>query len=421
MATAKTQEQNKPKRKKLTGLDYGFLALIILLGLTSFFAIYNSFNLIKGGSGSSYLTRQAMWYSLGFIVIIAMHTQGNDLIFKYVNKFYRFLVLVLIYLFLSRILNLVSGGRFYLPLASPINGAISWISTPLGSFQPSEFIKITFIVQVSFIISNYQKKNPDPSWQDDFHMLMKIVRLIIFPMILIFLQPDTGLCMIIAFTLLILIMVSGIRKEFIWIVLGLIVLVFGVFFYLYFYKPDILSKFIQSYRLQRIESWLHPESYIRGSSNQLYTSLLSLGSAGLTGYGLQANIIAIPEAHTDFIFAAFGQCFGLMGTTFVLSLCFVFDIYLCSMATRVSGRSNKFIIIGTIAMLLYQQVQNMGMIVGLLPITGITLPLISYGGSSTLSYFLLFGLILNMPEKQKKKRQKKTAHTSSLNTETSAS
>ena len=87
-----------------------------------------------------------------------------------------------------------------------------------------------------------------------------------------------------------------------------------------------------AYRLQRIESWLDPESYITGSSNQLYTALLSLGSAGLTGYGLQANIIAIPEAHTDFIFAAIGQCFGLLGTTFILFICMLMDLYLCKIA-----------------------------------------------------------------------------------------
>ena len=103
--------------------------------------------------------------------------------------------------------------------------------------------------------------------------------------------------------------------------------ILGTFLFLYFEYPDILSKFISAYKLQRIDAWLDPESYILGSSNQLYTALLSLGSAGLTGYGLQANIISIPEAHTDFIFAAFGQCFGLLGTTFILLICITFNGY----------------------------------------------------------------------------------------------
>ena len=149
-----------------------------------------------------------------------------------------------------------------------------------------------------------------------------------------------------------------------------------------------------SYRLQRIDAWLDPESHILGSSNQLYTALLSLGSAGLTGYGLQANIIAIPEAHTDFIFAAFGQCFGLLGTVFILLVCLLLDLYLCKIAYNMKKPADRYITIGVIAMLLYQQIQNLGMIVGLVPITGVTLPLISYGGSSIVSYFIAFGLIL---------------------------
>ena len=166
--------------------------------------------------------------------------------------------------------------------------------------------------------------------------------------------------------------------------------------FLYFEYPEILSSFISSYKLQRIDAWLEPESNIRGSSNQLYTALLSLGSAGLTGYGLQANIISIPEAHTDFIFAAFGQCFGFIGTTFILLLCLLLDIYLCKIAYATKNKKDRFVVIGIIAMLLYQQLQNTGMIVGLLPITGITLPLISYGGSSILSYFISFAIILNI-------------------------
>ena len=165
---------------------------------------------------------------------------------------------------------------------------------------------------------------------------------------------------------------------------------------MYFYQQDFLSSLFDAYRLQRIESWLNPDSYIQGSSNQLYTALLSLGSAGLTGYGLQAKIISIPEAHTDFIFAAIGQCFGLVGTTIIVCICMVLDLYLCKIAYNTKSTKNRLIVIGVVAMLFYQQIQNLGMIIGLLPITGITLPLISYGGSSILSYFISFAIIMNI-------------------------
>ncbi len=110
---------------------------------------------------------------------------------------------------------------------------------------------------------------------------------------------------------------------------------------LIFAVSQYLNLIIQ-HKLQRIDAWLEPESNIRGSSNQLYTALLSLGSAGLTGYGLQANIISIPEAHTDFIFAAFGQCFGFIGTTFILLLCLLLDIYLCKIAYATKNKKRSF-------------------------------------------------------------------------------
>ncbi|MCF0260292.1 MAG: FtsW/RodA/SpoVE family cell cycle protein, partial [Erysipelotrichaceae bacterium] len=170
----------------------------------------------------------------------------------------------------------------------------------------------------------------------------------------------------------------------------------------------ILGAVVSQYQLNRIEAWLNPDDYILGSSNQLYTALLSLGSAGLTGHGMQANIISIPEAHTDFIFAAFGQCFGFLGCIFIVLLCLVLDLYLLKMAFNAQSRSDRLMIIGAAAMLFYQQFQNLGMIVGLVPITGITLPLISYGGSSMLSYFILFGFILNVsPSSRKSFRIKK--------------
>ena len=201
-------------------------------------------------------------------------------------------------------------------------------------------------------------------------------------------------CIIIAFTLLVLILCAGLRREYIWLIVILAASVIALFFYLYFFQRELMVTLFSSYRLQRIDAWLDPESHILGSSNQLYTALLSLGSAGLTGYGLQANIIAIPEAHTDFIFAAFGQCFGLLGTVFILLVCLLLDLYLCKIAYNMKKPADRYITIGVIAMLLYQQIQNLGMIVGLVPITGVTLPLISYGGSSIVSYFIAFGLIL---------------------------
>lgn len=383
-------------------VDVGLLVILLILMFTSCFALYNAFNLISEGSGPTYLFRQILWYIIGFTVMFLLTSMSNEVIFKYVKKAYTILMYCLLYLLGSSILNRVTGHT--LPFAPSINGAVSWLSIPLlGSFQPSEFMKIVLIVLVSKAIRDHQDAHPHPSGADDLQLLLKILRITLPSLILIFLQPDTGVCIIIVFTILVLLICSGIRKQYIVVLLSVIVAAVVLFFYLFLFHEDFIAQFISAYRLQRIDAWLNPDEYILGSSNQLYTALLSLGSAGLTGYGLQANVIAIPEAHTDFIFAAIGQCFGLIGTTAIVLLCMGLDLYLCMMAYRMKDRMDRFIVIGVVAMLFYQQIQNLGMIVGIFPITGITLPLISYGGSSILSYFISFAIIMNLsPESHKK-------------------
>ena len=379
----------------------GFIAILIILGITSCFALFNAFNLIKTGTGTSYLIKQIFWYGAGFFTMFILSKFNNKIIYEYMYDAYLFLLACLAYLFLSRILINTTG--FHLPLAPSINGAVSWFILPfIGSFQPSEFIKIVLIVLISKIIKDHQDKYENPTTKDDFMLLVKIAKLLLPPLLLILLQPDTGVCIIIVFCIFVLIACSGIRKKYIRLILSIIIIVIGLFLYLYFKHPETLISLISAYRFNRIEAWLDPESNILGSSNQLYTALLSLGSAGLTGHGLQANIISIPEAHTDFIFAAFGQCFGLLGTTFILLICSTLDLYLCKIAYNATDRQDRLIIIGVIGMLLYQQLQNLGMIVGLLPITGITLPLISYGGSSILSYFIAFSIVMNISPTSKR-------------------
>ncbi len=388
-------------QNKVIKIDIGFIVILLLMAFSSLFSLYNASNLIKVGSATSYILKQSMWYIIGFAVMAILSIVQNKTIFNYIKQAYSFLMISLAYLLASSILNRIVG--YTLPLAPSINGAVSWFTFPLiGSFQPSEFIKIILIIMLANEINQHQDKFPNPTMKSDFHLLLKCARILIPSLVLIFLQPDTGLCIIIAFNSLVMILCSGIRKEYVFILFGFVLAVLGIFFYLYYFKQDLLISIFSSYRVQRIEAWLDPESYILGSSNQLYTSLLSLGSAGLFGYGMQANIISIPEAQTDFIFAAIGQCFGFFGTTIVLILCLALDLYLCKIAYNTQNKYERLIIIGVIGMLLYQQIQNMGMICGLLPITGITLPLISYGGSSILSYFIAFSIVMNISPTSKK-------------------
>ena len=146
-------------------------------------------------------------------------------------------------------------------------------------------------------------------------------------------------------------------------------------------------------RMDRLFEWLIKDGY------QLSHSLSAIGSAGLFGFGFNHTPIYFPEADTDFIFAVFSSNKGIVGSLVLIVIITIFDITLIKKGLCVKDAISKYIISGTVGMLLYCQVQNIGMTYGVLPITGITLPFISYGGSSLLSYLILIGIIINMKEK----------------------
>ena len=137
-----------------------------------------------------------------------------------------------------------------------------------------------------------------------------------------------------------------------------------------------------------------------GAGMQLTNALASSGSAGLFGYGLNNNPIYFPEPQTDFIFSVFTTNFGFIGASILLLLIIYFDYQLIKVGIKSSGK-DKYIISGILSMIIFQQIQNIGMNIGLLPITGITLPFISYGGSSLISYMIIIGIVININNKNK--------------------
>lgn len=387
--------------------DFVLITILLLMAFTSILAIYSAFELITNESPTLLLVKQIMWYVLGFIVMAMIMYLGNDMIFSYVKKAYWIMLGALIYLFISKyVVSRLFGYEHNLPFVTPINGATSWFQFPgIGSFQPSEFMKVILIIITAGIIDEHNAEKVIDTYESDIQLFIKVLRWAVPPLILILVQPDTGVCLIIFIALAVMLMCSGIKNLWIFTGLGIVALFLGGFFYLYFYNNDLLvSLFGENslYKLDRIKGWLDPESDILQTGNQLYTALLAMGSAGLKGHGLQAYVVKIPEAQTDFIFAVIGQSFGLIGTLSVVLLCLGLDIKLLRIATLTKTTRDKYYITGVLGMLLFQQFQNIGMIIGLLPITGITLPFISYGGSSLLSYFIALGLIMNTSTKAKK-------------------
>lgn len=385
-------------------IDYGLLCILVIMAISSVLSIYAASGILGTDSAIDYISKQALWYIIGFVSIIFLRYLGNDNLLDFAKIAYWILMGMLLLLFIGQLYYKFTSTTKFLWIVSTVNGATSWFDLPgLGSLQPSEFMKIVLLIITANIIDEHNQNKIVDSYEMDWQLMLEIGKWAIPPMVLIFLQPDTGLCIIIAISLAIMLLCSGIKREWFIIIGSLVLIVLIAFFCLYTYAPNTLASLIGGqYKVNRITAWLNPESDIQGLGHQLYMALLVLGSAGVTGHGMGQSLVSIPEAQTDFIFSVIGQSWGLIGTLFIVGLCLILDLKLCRIAINCKNMFEKYFIIGCIGILLYQQIQNMGMIVGLLPITGITLPLISYGGSSVLSYLLAFGIIINTSSKTKK-------------------
>lgn len=394
-------ENNLHRVKEPKKYDYKLILIVGMLVCCSLIAIYSSLKLLPAFQSGIVFT-QFRWVLISIAAVVVILFFGNDSLYDFIHIVYNILLVLLVILFIDKILFSLTSHHLPGGLIREINGAISWYNIPgLGSFQPSEFMKIVLIIRSALIINDHNENKIENSYEEDIQLFIKLIKLCLPPLILILLQPDTGIVIVIGISILIMTLCSGIRKEWFMVLGSVILIVVLLFLYLYFYQHDLLKN-IFDYRLARFDGWFFPEENVLGHGHQLYTALLALGSAGVNGVGLQPSTIQLSEANTDLIFVVFGQSFGLLGSLTVLTLCFLLDYRIYKNIVRSNNLTEKYMMCGFLGMIIYQQIQNMGMVVGLLPITGITLPFMSYGGSSLLSYFIALGFILNSSSKAKK-------------------
>lgn len=370
-----------------------YLILMILIG---FIAINSAIPLTKVNYpkllNPNFGIKQLLFIGIGVFIIIAILMIGSDRIRALRWWIYGFWMLPLIGLFIHQYL-------FEIPFAIDRNGAYSWYEFGGNTIQPSEFMKIGLVLVVADIIQRHNEYYPHLSrtYKTDFYLLVKIMMVVLPPSLLIFLQPDSGITMIILFFIALMIFASGIQWRYILTIGGISLVLITIFILLVTVFPEFLTHVlkIDGYKLSRFYGWFNPFETMQTHGHQLAKGLLAIGSGGLIGNGFQSLRVYFPEAHTDFIFAVIGMDFGLVGTLITVTLCALFDFEILNIATLNRGHYNSYVCIGIFGMLFFQQIQNIGMTIGLLPITGITLPFISYGGSSSLSYMILFGLVLS--------------------------
>ena len=359
-------------------VDYNILIPIFIFFIISIISIYSTKRLLPIQYNNLWI-KQIAWYTIGIIISFLIMNYGNKFFY---NNAYIFYIVGII----SLILVLFFGIN--------INNATCWFKIPLiGTIQPSEFMKVFLIIMLSRMIIDFNNENKNPDVFDELKFILKVLFIVFIPSVLTFIEPDTGAVIMYLIITFIMLFVSGIRKRWFILTIGILTIFLSIFLGIYYLKQDIfINTFGTSffYRMDRITNWS------LSSGLQLENSLTSIASAGTLGHGINKTPLYLPEMQTDFIFAVFASNTGLLGSIVLIVSMIYFDLTLISYHNKTFDDANKYLIGGIIGVLIFQQIYNIAMTVGLLPIMGITLPFISYGGSSLLSYMLLLGMIFNI-------------------------
>lgn len=370
-------------------IDYGLLLITLFLAGYSLIAIYISTN---GTYGLKFVIRQIMFYAAGFIAIIAS-------MFVDYRKLRTFSVPIYIIGIILLVLVIFIGIERL--------GAQRWLG--LGSFtlQPSEFMKIFLVIIIAHLLTKFQDENEHTSLRGELLMIGKIALISILPFGLIVTQPDLGTSLVLIWIVMIMLLIAGVswRILFTLILLGLLMIAGLVA--LYFINFDLFQVFIADHQLPRIIGWLNPEGDPSGYGYQLLVTLDSIGSGQLFGKALESSVQGaaqwsrIPEVHTDFIFAVIGEEFGFIGVSILIAAYFILIYRLIQIALTCNDRFGTYLIGGVIAIMVFHIFQNIGMTIGLMPITGLPLPFVSYGGSALLTNMISLGIVLNVAMRTK--------------------
>jgi rod shape determining protein RodA len=273
-------------------------------------------------------------------------------------------------------------------IGAKVNGARAWISLPGGfQIQPAELTKIAIIVGIAMVLADRENTNKDPSDLD----VVKALAISAIPILLIVIQPDLGSVLIISAAVVAMIGASGARA--IWVIGLLLLGVIGVF-------TAVKTGVVNEYQVARLQSFVDPNADPQATGYQLRQSRITIGSGGLLGKGLfegpQTNGRFVPEQQTDFIFTVAGEELGFIGCSFILFLYFLIFLRAFAICKRSSDLFGRLVCIGVIAWFGFQTFENIGMAMGLMPMTGVPLPFLSYGGSSMFANLVGIGLLQNV-------------------------
>ena len=358
-------------------LDTPLLIGVILISLLGLLMIYSSSYVwaeYKFNDPYKFIKTQSFFLLIGYLLMLIVSKIDYT---KYQNKSN----LIFLGCFILLILVLIPG------IGTVRNGSRSWFGIGGFGIQPSEFTKLGLIIFTSKYLSQNEKQLKDIK-----KGVLPILLVLLLVFGLIMLQPDFGTGVIIVVTIIVLLFISGVPMNF-FIKIGILGLL-GI----------VALIIVAPYRMKRIVSFLNPWSDPLGSGFQIIQSLYAIGPSGLLGKGLGNSIqkhFYLPEPQTDFIFAIISEELGILGIILVASL-FILIIYRgFSISIKCNDKFGKYISFGITFGLAFQSLLNLMVVVGLIPVTGVTLPFLSYGGSSLLITLISIGILLNISKTKK--------------------
>ena len=356
--------------KKKLGLYLFFTAIILILfGLIMIYSASSIWAMYKFSDAFKYVKQQGLFILVGIILVFVIRKIDYRIYYKNATKIFFSCIVLLI-------LVLIPG------IGSVRNGSRSWFG--IGSFgiQPSEFAKVGLIILTSKYLSKSNKFVKDIK-----RGVIPILSVLFLVFGLIMLQPDFGTGMIIVVSILAMLFIAGVNIKF-FVGLGLLGVI-GI----------VILIVIAPYRMDRITSFIDPWSDPLGTGFQIIQSLYAIGPGGLLGMGFlksRQKQFYLPEPQTDFIFSIISEEFGILGVVIVSSLFILILSFGIKIALNTKDDFAKLLSFGLIFQMLIQAVMNLMVVIGLIPVTGVTLPFLSYGGSSLLVSMVAIGIIMNI-------------------------
>lgn len=376
-------------RESKAHIDYSLAYILFALFVFSLLAVYSGSGQYSVSDPYFYVKRQVIWYIIGASVMVAVARFDYDILERLAWPIYSLgiVFLVLVHFF-----------------GTNKNGSQRWLSFGLFDIQPSEFMKVGLIIFLAVMLK--RKGGKKLTFKESIPIMLKLVIASMIPFYLVLVQPDLGSALVIAAVLFTLLISSGISYRLIGLLFTGFSAFIGMLVWMHNHFFDNFIKIIKPHQLDRIYGWLNPHEFIASYSYQLTQAMLGIGSGQMFGSGFnqgtQVQSGRIPEAHTDFIFSVVGEESGFAGGAFLIGLYFLLIYRMIIVAISAEDLLGVYIVAGSIGLISFQVFQNIGMTIGLMPVTGLALPFISYGGSALLTNMIVMGLVLSIQLRSKK-------------------